>query len=98
MATYELGQLNPNKGVPQNMKNVIQHLLNQSDIPATVAAPLRRCAVFTLAAVVALSFTGSAGAFPFPFLPVPDVVSTVPGNGDLNPYGVAFVPVGFKGG
>jgi hypothetical protein len=26
------------------------------------------------------------------------VVSTVPGNGDLNPYGVAFVPPGFPGG
>ena len=26
------------------------------------------------------------------------MVSTVPGNGDLNPYGVAFVPAGFPGG
>lgn len=26
------------------------------------------------------------------------VFSTVPGNGDLNPYGVAFVPPGFPGG
>jgi hypothetical protein len=26
------------------------------------------------------------------------VASTVPGNGDLNPYGVAFVPPGFPGG
>jgi hypothetical protein len=32
---------------------------------------------------------------------IPDVIisSTVPANGDLNPYGVAFVPPGFpKGG
>jgi DNA-binding beta-propeller fold protein YncE len=35
-----------------------------------------------------------------PFLPTPPVtVSTVPANGDVNPYGVAFVPAGFpKGG
>jgi hypothetical protein len=30
-----------------------------------------------------------------PFLPL--VVSTIPGNGDQNPYGVAFVPFGFPG-
>jgi len=28
----------------------------------------------------------------------PDVVSTVPANGDLNPYGTAFVPKGFASG
>jgi hypothetical protein len=34
-----------------------------------------------------------------PFLPSPvRVVSTVPMNGDVNPYGVAFVPHGFPGG
>src|ERR1700688_5290239 len=34
-----------------------------------------------------------------PFLPGPvRVVSTVPGNGDVNPYGVAFVPPGFPAG
>jgi hypothetical protein len=34
-----------------------------------------------------------------PFLPGPvRVVSTVPGNGDVNPYGVAFVPFGFPTG
>lgn len=33
------------------------------------------------------------------FLPNPmQVVSTVPANGDVNPYGVAFVPSGFPGG
>ena len=26
------------------------------------------------------------------------IVSTVPSNGDVNPYGVAFVPVGFPSG
>ena len=40
--------------------------------------------------------TGNSGA---PFLPSPvQVVSTVPPNGDVNPYGVAFVPIGFPGG
>ena len=34
-----------------------------------------------------------------PFLPSPvQVVSTVPANGDINPYGVAFVPHGFPRG
>jgi hypothetical protein len=33
------------------------------------------------------------------FLPNPiETVSTVPSNGDVNPYGVAFVPRGFPGG
>ena len=34
-----------------------------------------------------------------PFLPSPvQVVSTIPPNGDVNPYGVAFVPQGFPSG
>ncbi len=34
-----------------------------------------------------------------PFLPSPvQVVSTIPPNGDVNPYGVAFVPTGFPAG
>jgi hypothetical protein len=33
-----------------------------------------------------------------PFLPRLVVSSTIPANGDLNPYGVAFVPQGFPGG
>ena len=33
------------------------------------------------------------------FLPSPvQTVSTIPANGDVNPYGVAFVPAGFPGG
>jgi hypothetical protein len=38
-----------------------------------------------------------AGPQAIPFLPSPAVVSTVPPNGDLNPYGVAFVPHDFNG-
>jgi hypothetical protein len=33
-----------------------------------------------------------------PFLPRLVVSSTIPANGDLNPYGVAFVPQNFPGG
>jgi len=32
------------------------------------------------------------------FPPVPQTVSTVPGNGDQNPYGVAFAPLSVKSG
>jgi hypothetical protein len=32
------------------------------------------------------------------FIPRILVSSTIPGNGDLNPYGVAFVPPGFPAG
>ena len=32
------------------------------------------------------------------FIPRLLVSSTIPANGDLNPYGVAFVPPGFPGG
>jgi hypothetical protein len=32
------------------------------------------------------------------FLPKFHVSSTIPGNGDLNPYGIVFVPAGFPGG
>jgi hypothetical protein len=37
--------------------------------------------------------TAIAGGFFNPFLPLQ--VSTIPGNGDVNPYGLAFVPYGF---
>src|SRR5208283_3700196 len=33
-----------------------------------------------------------------PFLPPQINSSTIPANGDVNPYGVAFVPMGFPGG
>jgi hypothetical protein len=42
------------------------------------------------------------GGMPFAdavgFLPDQMIVSTVPPNGDVNPYGVAFVPQGFRNG
>jgi hypothetical protein len=63
---------------------------------ASIAAAL----VLLPAALLLAQATPESGD-PHPaFLPTPPVVvSTVPGNGDVNPYGVAFVPAGFpKGG
>jgi hypothetical protein len=44
--------------------------------------------------------TGAVAELPsaLPFVPNNIVTSTVPTNGDLNPYGVAFVPPGFLAG
>ena len=55
-------------------------------------ALLTACAWVPLAARQAVSANFEA------FLPQYRVSSTIPGNGDLNPYGVAFVPAGFPGG
>jgi hypothetical protein len=56
-------------------------------------------AAFLLSAlcVAVMPITASAGE-PQPFLPDIDITSTIPANGDLNPYGVAFVPAGFPSG
>jgi hypothetical protein len=54
------------------------------------------------ASVALLALAGGAGAEPpfsgAPFLPNLIVSSTIPPNGDLNPYGVAIVPSGFPSG
>jgi hypothetical protein len=55
--------------------------------------------ILSLAGIVALSMTVAyAGDDEGAFLPRLVVSSTIPANGDLNPYGVAFVPQGFPGG
>jgi hypothetical protein len=56
--------------------------------------------VFAAAAIYCLFFSASLWADGGnAFLPAPvRAVSTVPGNGDVNPYGVAFVPSGFPTG
>lgn len=46
-------------------------------------------------ALFTLGIVAHVAAAP-PFLPEVRTVSTVPPNGDLNPYGVAFVPHGFR--
>jgi len=50
------------------------------------------------ALVAALSFIPLHVAAADPFLPQIVISSTVPANGDLNPYGVAVVPLGFPSG
>ncbi len=80
------------------MKNYIANpqTRNQSTIRSserTVTRTLIGTAILLLISASALVAQG------FGFLPNPvQVVSTVPPNGDVNPYGVAFVPVGFPGG
>ena len=62
-----------------------------------MSALSRIAAASLFAATVALvPMAASAEAQRF----IPDIIisSTVPGNGDLNPYGVAFVPPGFPSG
>lgn len=47
--------------------------------------------------IFATALSAAPPSTPF-FPPVPQTVSTVPGNGDQNPYGVAFAPVSVKSG
>jgi hypothetical protein len=61
-------------------------------------APIMRAAVLLSPALLLLTTpglvaqtVGGSGFLPNPI----QMVSTVPGNGDVNPYGVAFVPPGF---
>jgi hypothetical protein len=51
----------------------------------------------TLAASLAVGLAGAASAQDA-FLPAAINSSTIPANGDVNPYGVAFVPDGFPSG
>jgi sugar lactone lactonase YvrE len=61
-------------------------------MPRDLINPCQR-SVLTLSSflISALAVTAATADTPF-FPPVPQTVSTVPGNGDGNPYGVAFVP------
>jgi len=56
------------------------------------------CLLGMIAAVAATSSNGQAQTSILKGLGTPQVLSTVPSNGDLNPYGVAFVPTGFPTG
>jgi Arylesterase len=72
---------------------------NQSTISSRkrrVTRTLISIAVLLLisASVLTAQITPGLGFLPSPI----QVVSTVPSNGDVNPYGVAFVPSGFPGG
>lgn len=69
--------------------------------PSTPCSRRLRTAVLALVTTVllALSATPSPAQSAPGFLPSPvAITSTVPANGDVNPYGVAVVPAGFPGG
>jgi hypothetical protein len=62
------------------------------------ARPNALIATMLLAAAPAIALAQWSGSDD-PFLPSPvTTVSTVPANGDVNPYGVAFVPTNFETG
>ena len=52
----------------------------------------------TLAVSMVVMACSAASAGATPFIPVLVNSSTIPDNGDVNPYGVAFVPAGFPRG
>lgn len=62
-----------------------------------VAGALRRSAMMTGLGLLAVIATGAA-ADERAFIPRLVSSSTIPTNGDVNPYGVAFVPAGFPAG
>ena len=76
--------------------NMSADVRNQGTIPT-----MKNRVTKLLSAGVALCavFTGMSRADAEAFLPDQfRILSTVPPNGDLNPYGVAFVPLGFQSG
>jgi hypothetical protein len=68
----------------------------ESDLRRAAAAPRRALHALAGAGLLLASAIGAAAQVPF--IPNNIVTSTVPKNGDLNPYGVAFVPQGFPAG
>lgn len=74
---------------------------NVRTLPFAGESRFRLWKLFSVAILCGLFFTaaGNVAAQENSFLPGPTrVVSTVPANGDGNPYGVAFVPAGFPAG
>ena len=66
---------------------------------AQYSAPVSVLAISLIAAAaLTLLPTTAPAADERPFLPKTIVSSTVPENGDVNPYGVAIVPAGFPSG
>jgi hypothetical protein len=60
---------------------------------------IRTIKLVSVTAIFVALAAGALAAPPVvPFLPSPQNISTVPPNGDVNPYGVAFVPHDFMGG
>jgi hypothetical protein len=82
------------------MKNVQKQMEPAKQTTKIISRRIKRCMntlVFVAAAISAFSTAALAAPPVIPFLPSPQNISTVPPNGDQNPYGVAFVPRDFKG-
>jgi hypothetical protein len=78
----------------------MRHVIREIE---SAAGALRRRNRHRFAGAVGVLLAWTAGAAaqapsPLPFIPNYIVTSTVPNNGDLNPYGVAFVPADFPAG
>ena len=75
--------------------NMSAHVRKQKTAPTMK----NRMTTLLLAGIALLAvFSGMQSADANGFLPDQMIVSTVPPNGDVNPYGVAFVPQGFQSG
>jgi len=67
--------------------------MNGSHLSARTARGAALAASLGLFTVLAAAAAGDR-----PFIPNLDISSTIPANGDINPYGIAFVPAGFPAG
>jgi hypothetical protein len=70
----------------------LEHSGKRRATPRTIMPGALAAILMLLLAAKAHAFHGTNSQF------LPLVVSTVPANGDQNPYGVVFVPFGFHGG
>jgi hypothetical protein len=72
---------------------------HRSDFRNLLSTSVMFAAAFFLMATAPLVTRAQDSDLPAPFLPAQvHPVSTVPPNGDVNPYGVAFIPPGFPTG
>jgi hypothetical protein len=89
-----MGYTNPGTNTPM----VVEDRASNPAGRRRVGAPNQTRYQLLGAAAALLALTSGAAA-QAPFIPNDIVTSTVPANGDVNPYGVALVPLGFaKGG
>jgi hypothetical protein len=94
---------NKNEGVTKmktdliTVNGAVHSRANMSKSPLKSA--FCRTGMFLLGLMVAFSASNAAAQSSIlNSLGTPQVLSTIPSNGDVNPYGVAFVPAGFPAG
>ena len=93
---YRLG---PRRGHFFTFQSVLQHQKGNSMLNTHLTISAARAVRTTVAAAVLAACGGVVAAnAATPFLPTEKTVSTVNASGDLNPYGVNFVPAGFPSG